>query len=209
MALAAAHDLPKEELNHRVPSEELMRAAAYGLLARLLVAPPDARLVGELAALAGGDGAFGAALTALSAAAVAASEAAVAAEYHDLFIGLGRGELLPYGSFYLAGFLHERPLAQLRRDLAALGVARAEAVKEPEDHIGALCEVMAGLIDGRFGAPFDLAGQRAFFAAHLEPWAPRFFKDLEGAAAAAFYRPVGALGRGLMTIETAAFAMMG
>jgi TorA maturation chaperone TorD len=126
-------------------------------------------------------------------------------EYFDLFIGLGRGELLPYGSYYLTGFLHERPLARLREDLATFGIARAEDVVEPEDHAGILCEIMAGLCSGALPAPPD--ADRVIFERHMAPWIGRFFADLERADAADFYRSVGALGRSLIALEAEAFAL--
>jgi len=131
----------------------------------------------------------------------------VAREYHDLFIGLGRGELLPYASYYLTGFLHEKPLADLRSALAKLGVERAAAVKEPEDHIAALCEVMAGLIVGTFGAPAPVAQQRELFDGFITPWAERFFRDLETAQSAYLYAAVGRVGRLFLHIEQTAFAI--
>ncbi|RYJ00658.1 MAG: molecular chaperone TorD, partial [Acetobacteraceae bacterium] len=139
----------------------------------------------------------------LAAAAGRAEADAVAGEYFALFIGVGRGELLPYASYYLTGFLHERPLAELRGTLAGLGIARAAGVAEPEDHLGFCCEVMAGLLEGRF------AGQPAedFFARHLAPWAERCFADMATAEAAVFYRAVGALGRTAIEIEQAAAAL--
>ena len=118
----------------------------------------------------------------------------------------GRGELLPYGSYYLTGFLHERPLARLRGDLAEIGVVRAEQHYEPEDHIAILCEIMAGLAGGRFVAPDD--SERRIFERHLAPWARRFFADLEAAPGAQFYRHVGRVGRLFMDIETEAFALL-
>jgi TorA maturation chaperone TorD len=126
-------------------------------------------------------------------------------EYFNLFIGLGRGELLPYGSYYLTGFLHERPLARLRQDLNELGVERARGISEPEDHIAILCEVMSGVIGGKFPAAPDT--DRKLFDKHLRPWAARFFSDLEQAEGAKFYRLVGTLGRTFVEIETEAFAM--
>ena len=77
-----------------------------------------------------------------------------------LTLEIGRGELVPFASYYRTGFLNEKPLAKLRGDMARLGIARAESVKEPEDHIAALCEMMAGLITGAFGAPQGLAAQQ-------------------------------------------------
>jgi TorA maturation chaperone TorD len=185
---------------------EAGRARVYALLAALLARPADAGLLGRLAALDGDGTRLGEALAALAAAAREARAEAVEREFHDLFIGLGRGELLPYASYYLTGFLHERPLAKLRTDLAALGIARAEGVAEPEDHIATLCEVMAGLVEGSLGD--GAAGQdRRFFERHLGPWAERFFGDLEQAKAARFYRAVGRLGREFIGIETEAFAL--
>lgn len=185
---------------------EIGRARGYALLAALLARPADAALLGRLGAL-GADGTrLGEALAALGAAARESRAEAVEREFHDLFIGLGRGELLPYASYYLTGFLHERPLAKVRADLAALGVERAEGVAEPEDHIATLCEVMAGLIEGSLGD--GSPGQdRRFFERHLRPWAERFFTDLEQAKAGHFYRAVGRLGREFIAIETEAFAL--
>jgi TorA maturation chaperone TorD len=189
------------------PDEELVRARIYGLLARLLAAPPDSPLLASLAGLTPDNSELGHAFAGLAEAAGTATPARTAEEYHDLFIGLTRGELLPYGSFYLTGFLNEKPLAELRETLRRLGVARATDVKEPEDHVAALCEVMAGLIDGAYGAPQPLTVQRGFFETHMKPWVGRFFADLEGAQAAVFYAAVGMLGRRFVEIESAAFAM--
>lgn len=191
-----------------IAEEDELRAKGYLLIARLLSAPPGADLLAGLGGLAGDAGALGRALDELAAAARGAEPAAVEREYHDLFIGLGQGELNPYGSYYLTGFLYERPLARLRVDMARLGIARQRQVREPEDHIAALCEMMAGLISGAFaGAPAPLAEQHGFFGAHLASWAPRFFADLEAASGARFYRPVGRFGRLLMEIERQAFEM--
>ena len=172
-------------------------------------APPDSGTLGLVAALRGDATPFGAAIHALAGKARAATADAVEREYHDLFIGLGRGELLPYGSFYLTGFLHEKPLAKLRVDLDELGVARAESVPEPEDHIASLCETMQGMIMGAFGGPVGLDRQKRFFDAHIAPWARHFFSDLELAANADFYAPVGAVGRRFVDIEAEAFRMEG
>lgn len=206
--VAEAHASPRtQHVAEPPPEEEAHRARLYGLLARLLAAPPDKPLLEELAALCGDDSELGGAFAAVARAAATTTPEAVADEYHDLFIGLTRGELLPYGSYYLTGFLNEQPLAALRGTLAGLGIARAAQVKEPEDHIAALCEVMAGLIGGAYGMPQPLAVQRMFFERHIAPWAGRFFSDLAGIEAAVFYAPVGRLGRLFLAIENAAFAM--
>ena len=143
----------------------------------------------------------------MAGAAAETDAAAVAREYFDLFIGVGRGELLPYGSYYLTGFLHERPLARLRADLVDLGVERVEGQCEPEDHAAIICEIIAGLVAGEFIAPVER--QRRIFDRHLAPWMARFIADLEAAKAAEFYRPVGAIGRLFIEIETKAFALPG
>jgi TorA maturation chaperone TorD len=178
-----------------------LRAAEYGLLALLLGKAPDADTLARVASLKGDASELGIAHVELAAAAAALDERAVSKEFFGLFIGLGRGELLPYASYYLTGFLHERPLAELRGDLARLGIARSAGVAEPEDHIAFLCETLAGLIAGGLGTP-EAAGP--FFERHMRPWAARFFADLEKAEAAKFYRSVGTLGRVAVEIEQAA-----
>jgi len=190
-----------------VAEEDILRADAYDLLGALLARPPDRALIDRVAALSGDASPIGQAIGALSRVARATTEQAAEREYHALFIGLARGELLPYASYYLTGFLHEKPLALLREDMGRLGIARAERVHEPEDNIASLCEMMAGLIRGRFGAPADLATQRDFWNRHLGPWAGHFFSDLEGAKGSVLYAPVGALGRAFMEIERDAFRM--
>lgn len=199
--------LAAEAVIQQILPEERLRAHQYQLLARFLAAPPDAALLQLAASFTGDDTELGSALGALARLAARVTPKAAAEEYHDLFIGVPRGELLPYASYYLTGFLYERPLAKLRVDMARLGIARADEVKEPEDHIAALCDMMAGLITGAFGPPLDVVGQRAFFDAHLAPWAARFFEDLEGARSATLYAPIGTLGRVFIGIEQAAFRM--
>jgi len=187
--------------------EEILRANLYVLLARFLAAPPDATLLQFAAKLHGDDTAIGQAIGALARAAAQITPAEAAEEFQDLFIGVGRGELLPYGSYYLTGFLEERPLAKLRQDLAPLGIARSDGNPEPEDHIASLCEIMAGLIGGGFGAPVDLVTQRKIFDSHMASWAGRFFADLEAARAARLYVSIGTLGRLFVDVETMAFEL--
>ena len=183
------------------------RAREYTLLAVLLAGAPDAAFLRRIAKLCGDATRLGVAHAALARAADGASAEQIAREFFDLFIGVGRGELLPYGSYYLTGFLNERPLARLREDLHALGIERIERQSEPEDHAAMLCEIMAGLIGGQF--PATVERQRQFFEKHLAPWIGRFFADLEVAEAADFYRHVGAVGRLLIEIETEGFALPG
>jgi TorA maturation chaperone TorD len=184
---------------------DVARSVEYALLSTLLARAPDDALLQRLSDLRGDPSPLGLAHAAVAEAAGRASAAAVEQEYFNLFIGVGRGELLPYGSYYLAGFLHDRPLARLRADLVRLGIERTGERAEPEDHAAVMCEVMAGLASRRFNAP-PLA-DRELFERHLRPWIGRFFADLEGAEAADFYRPIGALGRAFIDIEAEAFTL--
>ena len=184
---------------------DLARAREYALLAVLLLRAPDAALLRRLSVLRGDPSPLGVAHIDLADAAGKADAAKVEREYFNLFIGIGRGEVMPYGSYYLTGFLHERPLARLREDLTALGIERVEGQYEPEDHAGILCEIMSGIVSGQFGAP--AGSDRRLFEKHLAPWLGRFFSDLEHADDADFYRSAGALGRTFMDIELEAFAL--
>jgi TorA maturation chaperone TorD len=179
------------------------RAQEYALLATLLTRAPDAALLSRLSELRADASPLGLAHAAVAEAADKATVTSAEREFFDLFIGLGRGELLPYGSYYLSGFLHERPLARLRDDLARIGIARRDGVVEPEDHAGILCEIMSGLASRRLPAPPD--SDRLIFDKHMASWIGRFFTDLESAEAADFYKWVGALGRVFMDIEREAF----
>jgi TorA maturation chaperone TorD len=181
------------------------RAQEYALLASLLGRAPGAELLSRLAQIRGDASPLGLAHADLAEAASETNADKVEREFFNLFIGVGRGELLPYGSYYLTGFLHERPLARLRQDLAVLGVERAEGIAEPEDHVAILCEVMAGLINRKF--PAAEGADRELFDKHIRPWIGQFFSDLEQAEAASFYRRVGRLGRLFVEIETEAFAL--
>lgn len=185
---------------------EQARANEYALLASLLISPPDRNLLAGLSRLQDSSGTLlGQAHTALAQAASCCSADAVHREYFALFIGVGRGELLPYASYYLTGFLNERPLARLRGDMMRVGIERAADHFDPEDHLGSLCEIMSGFAGKRFEIAPD--GERDFFERHVAPWAGRFFADLENAKAAKFYRSVGTVGRLFIDIETEAFAM--
>jgi TorA maturation chaperone TorD len=184
---------------------EAARAREYAFLTKLLAHAPDAAFLRQIAKIRGDATPLGVAHARLAQAADEASVEQIAREFFDLFIGIGRGELLPYGSYYLTGFLNERPLARLREDLLALGIKRVEAQREPEDHAAILCEVMAGLIGGQFPAAVDR--QRQIFEKHLAPWIGHFFADLVTAEAADFYRHVGAVGGRFIEIETKGFAL--
>ena len=192
----------KATSNPALDDLDTARALLYGLLGRLLVGPPDAALLARTARVSGDAGLVGIALQSLAEAAGAIDVPSAKREYDTLFIGVARGELLPYASYYLTGFLHERPLARLRADMARLGFAAAPGRSDPEDHIASVCEIMASLVQSG-----DETAQADFFGRHLAPWAGRFFADLEAAAAARLYRPVGTLGRLLIDLDRQGFAL--
>jgi len=198
-------DLYEDTPTAGVDEIDAARAQEYALLSVLLARAPDAALLARITELRGDASPLGLAHAALAEAASRASVERVEREYFDLFIGLGRGELLPYGSYYLSGFLHERPLARLRADLLKLGIERAAGQAEPEDHAAILCEIMARVVGRRFEAPDG--ADRELFEQHMRPWIGRFFADLERAEAADFYRRIGTLGRVFIEIESDAFAL--
>jgi TorA maturation chaperone TorD len=184
---------------------DLARARGYQLLAHLLAKPPTQALLDTVAKITGDPTPLGLAWMALADAARATTESAVGEEYFKLFIGVGRGDVLPFASYYLAGFLHERPLAAARADLAKIGIERRPGIHDPEDHIATLCDAMAGMIEGTYPAP--LSTQDAFFDAHLRTWAPRLFADIAVAPSAKFYRAVADVGAHWIDLETRAAAI--
>lgn len=192
-----------------IPQEDKLRADLYDFLAALLTGPPSRGLLEQAARLTGDTSPLGQAIGTLANLAGKTTERGAEREFTDLFIGLGRGELVPFASYYMTGFLNEKPLAALRNDMAARAIKRAPNVHEPEDNIASLMEMMAGLIEGRFGAPASLPQQREFFNRHISPWAGHFFSDLEAAKTSVFYAPVGTIGRLFMEIEREAFRMAG
>ncbi|OAN75788.1 molecular chaperone TorD [Sulfitobacter sp. EhC04] len=193
----------------QIPEEDRLRADLYNFIGLILSGPPDRMLLDQCAGLNGDDSALGQGIATLAKLARLTKPATVEAEFNRLFIGLGRGELLPYASYYLTGFLNEKPLALLRQDMAARGLARADNVFEPEDNIASLMEMMGAMIAGRFGAPATLEQQKTFFNKHIAPWAAHFFADLEGAKNSVFYAPVGKIGRAFMEVEAEAFRLSG
>ncbi len=187
--------------------EDELRAQMYDFLGLLLSRPPTAEVLTQTRALTGDNSELGEAINAMARVAKATKPAAVESEFNALFIGLGRGELLPYTSFYLSGFLNEKPLATLRKDMEGLRISRAPNVFEPEDNIASLMEMMAGMIRGRFGEAVPLDKQTAFFNKHIGSWAPHFFDDLAAAKNSVFYASVGTAGKAFIEIEREAFRM--
>lgn len=190
-----------------VDDGDVLRARFYALLSRLLACPPDGDTLALLRGLDGDETPMGEALGALRDAALSIDEEDARDEYTRLFYGVGAGgELLPYASHYLSGLLYDRPLADLRAALARLGLAQDDDVHEPEDHIATVLEVMHTLIQAGSDAQ-EHHRQEQFFRAHILPWAPDFFAELQGAKNAALYVPVGRIGQLLMQIERQAFEM--
>jgi len=193
-------------------SEELARAELYGLLARLWIAPPDVELLMQFRVAvteAPQPGAFlEAPWQALVAAMRATAPETAASEYDALFGGVGKPEVFLYGSYYLAGFLNEKPLALLRADLAQLGLARDETRGETEDHLACVFEVMRYLIAGDDAAVSNLEQQRRFFRTHVQPWAEQCLDAVDAQPRAVLWREVAALTRAFVQVETQGFDML-
>ena len=193
-------------------SEELARAELYGLLARLWMAAPDAALFEQFRVAvtqAPQEGAFlEAPWSALVASMRATTPAAAAQEYDALFLGVGKPEVFLYGSYYLSGFLNEKPLATLRDDLAELGLARDETRGETEDHIAAVFEVMRYLIAGDDVAVCNLERQRRFFRAHVQPWVEKLCDAVQAHPRARLYAALADLTRGFVQVETQGFDLL-
>lgn len=192
--------------------EETARAELYGLLAQLYYSAPPAELLAQLRVAVTEAPSAGGLLEEpwqqLVGAARAQGDAAITAEFERLFGGVGKPEVFLYASHHLSGFLNEKPLARLRSDLDALGLARSEAMPETEDHIAYLCEAMRYLIAGDDMAVCNLATQRDFFAVHLQPWVPALCDGLEAHPAAAFYGALARFTRAFAAIEAQGFDML-
>nr|WP_326529106.1 molecular chaperone TorD family protein [Rhodoferax sp.] len=192
--------------------EETARAELYGLLAALYYAPPTEELMAQLRVAVTEAPAAGGFLEepwrALVGAAREIDDASIAAEYITLFGGVGKPEVYLFGSFYLSGFLNEKPLAALRADIAELGLARDDAMSETEDHFAYLCEVMRYLIAGDDVAVANLTRQQAFFAAHVQPWVLRMCDALQAHPKARFYAAVAGLTRAFVAVEAQGFDML-
>ena len=194
-------------VNPAVDAGDAARAEMYVLLGTLLAGPPDEAILEMLLEIDVGK-AEATPMTALwqslQEAARATDSTRLSDEYFNLFIGLGRGELLPYASFYIHGFLMEKVLASLRNELKSLGFELQEGVSEPEDHVAALCETMGMII---LESGLSLEEQSAFFKAYIESWMGEFFTELSGAESADFYRVVAQLGQQFLEIESQYLAM--
>ena len=192
-----------------VSEEDVLRADMYDFLASLLRKEPSDELIEKVCQLEGDETPIGSACLTLAHLAKTMDNGLIRNEYVELFIGVGRGEILPFASYYLTGFLNDKPLANLRAEMSDIGIARAEDVKEPEDHIASLFDIMSGLIRGQFGRTFSIDEQAKFFNKHIEPWARLLMQDIEAAKTVVFFAPVGTIGKVFLEIESAAFSMDG
>jgi TorA maturation chaperone TorD len=190
--------------------EESARADLYGLLASLFYSPPSRTLLDAIAAaVPGGDGegVLELAWNELAAVCKQAHVQQVKDEYESLFISVGKPEVILYGSYYISGFMMEKPLVELRSELARLGLERAERVVESEDHIASLCEVMRYLIASDDIALANVTAQKSFFAAHMQPWVLEMCHALESHPEARFYAVLAKFGRAFFEVESQAFDM--
>ncbi len=185
--------------------EQHLRSTYYFLLSQLLCSPPTKELISNVALLGDpeteANSPFSTALNKLSSVASRLDDfERLDDEFHDLFVGLGRGELLPYASWYITGMLMDKPLSLIRQDLKALGIERIQGNREPEDHVAALFDIMGILITS--GDEYQFKAQQTFYDRHLRPWVRRFFKDLLNARKANFYQEVGKFGVEFINFES-------
>ena len=192
--------------------EETARADVYGLLAALYYAPPNPQLLAQLRVAVteapAANGFLEEPWRAVVGAARECSDTAIQEEFDTLFGGVGKPEVCVYGSYYLSGFLNEKPLAVLRGDLTRLGLARDDAMPETEDHIAYLCEVMRFLIAGDDVSVSNLTEQHHFFAAHLQPWVQQCCDALAQHPEARFYAALARFTQAFMVVEAQAFDML-
>ena len=186
--------------------EDRSRSQCYLLFSGLLHAPPAPDLLAATAALQGdADLSLLGSLSKLGACAREMAEEAIRHEYEDLFLGLGEAGINPYQSYYVTGFMYEKPLAELRRTFQDLGVRATRSTGDPEDHAAAILEAMAGLIAGTYGSPAPLSSQQDFFDQHIRTWIPTLFSDLAVHPDALFYQAVGLAGAAFIETEQRAF----
>ena len=190
-----------------INNEDQLRADMYSFLANLLRSEPSAELVNQLTKLESDESPIGKSIKTLSKLASSLDLPTIRDEYVRIFIGVGRGEILPFASYYLTGFLKDKPLAKLRNDMKEIGIQLTENVKEPEDHIASLFDMMSGLILGKFSKKFSIGEQKDFFNKHLAPWVDLLMRDIESSRIAVFYSPIGTIGREFMEIERSSFSM--
>ena len=190
-----------------VREEDQLRADMYSFIANMIRTEPSQELIDSVKTLSGDSSLIGSSIKLISKLASTMHISEIHDEYVNLFLGVGRGELLPFASYYLTGFLNDKPLSKLRDDMNELGVVRLKEVKEPEDHVSSLFDIMSGLITGKFGKVYLISEQSTFFEKHLNSWVHLLMSDIESAKTAVFYAPIGSLGKEFINIEREAFKM--
>ena len=190
-----------------VREEDQLRADMYSFIANMIRTEPSQELIDSVKSLSGDSSSIGSSIKLISKLASTMHISEIQDEYVNLFLGVGRGELLPFASYYLTGFLNDKPLSKLRDDMNKIGVVRVKDVKEPEDHISSLFDIMSGLITGKFGKVYSIQEQTVFFEKHLNSWVHLLMSDIESAKTAVFYAPIGSLGNEFINIEREAFRM--
>lgn len=189
-----------------IAPEDQARADYYALLASLFFRAPDERLLQAIAIAEPPSGALAVTWQALADASAIVPAEAVSEEYADMFVGVGRPPVMLFGSFYLAGFMMEKPLAELRDDLAKMGFARVTEVRESEDHIAALCDVMRAMILGDVATkPFSTDAQKKFFMTHVNTWISRCTKNILEYHQSNYYKRVAEFAQAFFDMEAAAF----
>jgi TorA maturation chaperone TorD len=192
--------------------EETARAEVYGLLAQLYFAPPAPELLASLRVAVTEAPAAGGFLEepwrAFVGVARSMGDREIADEYNALFGGVGKPEVYLFGSHYVSGFLNDKPVARLREDLAALGLARNESLGETEDHVAILCEVMRYLIAGDDVSVSNLTRQREFFAAHLQPWVEAMCDAIAANPRSKFYAALAHFSKSFFSVEAQGFDML-
>jgi TorA maturation chaperone TorD len=139
----------------------------------------------------------------------------VAEEYIQLFIGPYNPKINPYESVYLTGRLFDRPLADIRTFLKAVGIEKVDDYSEPEDFLAFELEAMRWLVGKQTAAadPDDekrwLQREADFLKEHLLIWAPTCARDIERAEGAKFYHGVAIVLRGFLELERTLFQEWG
>ena len=204
--------MQQAQLTSSLLDEETARAEVYGLLAALYYSAPSAELHENLRIAVTEAPAAGALLESSWGELVAATReqslADIGQEYDALFGGIGKPEVYLFGSHYLSGFLNEKPLAALRTDIAALGLARDEAMPETEDHVAYLCEVMRYLIAGDDVEVANLTRQREIFTRHVQTWVPMMCEVIMQHPKARFYRALAVFTQAFLSVEAQGFDML-
>ena len=195
------------EIVENINEEDQLRADMYSFLANLFRSEPNSELINQLKSLESDESPIGKSIKTLSKLAESLDLPTIRDEYVRIFVGVGRGEILPFASYYLTGFLKDKPLAKLRQDMEKIGIKLEDNVKEPEDHIASIFDIMAGLIVGKFNKKFSIAEQRDFFNKHLASWVDLLMRDIECSKIAVFYSPIGTIGKEFMEIERTSFSM--